>query len=153
MKPSHTSPEQARTSLLRWPCSGIFRGPRHPRIVGPIARFTHYSSVRRRNRPKARCPDKASLMPASARPQSNPTGTCLSTRRNKVVGRAPRSRCMSVLASTVMRATPSTPIGVPTAMRGRRLAACGGYDPGYPRQTTWATLPGAVQPIRRSLVE
>ena len=29
----------------------------------------------------------------------------------------------------------------------------GGYDPGYPRQTTWAALPGAIQPIRRSLVE
>ena len=28
---------------------------------------------------------------------------------------------------------------------------CGGYDPGYPRQTTWATLPGAVQSTRRRL--
>ena len=24
-----------------------------------------------------------------------------------------------------------------------------GYDPGYPRQTTWAALSGAVQPTRR----
>ena len=30
--------------------------------------------------------------------------------------------------------------------------SCGGYDPGYPRQTTWAAPPGAAQPIRRSLV-
>ena len=27
----------------------------------------------------------------------------------------------------------------------------GGYDSGYPRQATWATPPGAVQPTRRSL--
>ena len=27
--------------------------------------------------------------------------------------------------------------------------SCGGYDPGYPRHTTWAALPGAVQPTRR----
>ena len=29
---------------------------------------------------------------------------------------------------------------------------CGGYDPGYPQQITWAMPPGAVQPARRSLV-
>ena len=34
----------------------------------------------------------------------------------------------------------------------RRLGtSCGGYDPGYPRQTTWAAPPGADQPTRRSL--
>ena len=27
----------------------------------------------------------------------------------------------------------------------------GGYDPGYPWQTTWATPPGVAQPTRRSL--
>ena len=37
-------------------------------------------------------------------------------------GRAPRSQCMSVSASTVTHTTPWTPIGVPTAMRGRKLA-------------------------------
>ena len=32
----------------------------------------------------------------------------------------------------------------------RRLGtSCGGYDPGYPLQTTWATLPGVVQPTRQ----
>ena len=29
--------------------------------------------------------------------------------------------------------------------------SCGGYDPGYPWQTTWAMLPWVVQPIRRRL--
>ena len=28
----------------------------------------------------------------------------------------------------------------------------GVYDPGYPLQTTWAALPGAVQPTRRRLM-
>ena len=31
--------------------------------------------------------------------------------------------------------------------------SCGGYDPGYPWQTTWAVLPVVVQPTRRSLTE
>ena len=32
----------------------------------------------------------------------------------------------------------------------RRLGtSCGGYDPGYPRQTTWDALLGVVQPTRR----
>ena len=29
--------------------------------------------------------------------------------------------------------------------------SCGGYDPGYPRQTIWDASPGAAQPTRRSL--
>ena len=29
--------------------------------------------------------------------------------------------------------------------------SCGGYDPGYPRQTTWAAPSGVVQPTRRRL--
>ena len=29
--------------------------------------------------------------------------------------------------------------------------SCRGYDPGYPRQTTWAAPSGAAQPTRRSL--
>ena len=34
----------------------------------------------------------------------------------------------------------------------RRLGtSCGGYDPGYPRQTTWDALLGVVQPTRRRL--
>ena len=32
------------------------------------------------------------------------------------------------------------------------LSYCGGYDPGYPWQTTWAAPSGVAQPIRRSLV-
>ena len=36
-------------------------------------------------------------------------------------------------------------------VQGARGLAVGGYDPGYPRQTTWAALPGAAQPTRRSL--
>ena len=35
----------------------------------------------------------------------------------------------------------------------RKTEDYGGYDPKYPRQTTWAALPGAVQPTRQSLVE
>ena len=31
------------------------------------------------------------------------------------------------------------------------IANCGGNDPGYPQQTTWAMPPGATQPTRRSL--
>ena len=31
------------------------------------------------------------------------------------------------------------------------LVVCGGYDPGYPWQVTWAMPPGAAQPTRRSL--
>ena len=27
----------------------------------------------------------------------------------------------------------------------------GGYDPGYPRQTTWAAPPGVIQPTRQRL--
>ena len=35
-------------------------------------------------------------------------------------------------------------------MDSRRLGTCcGGYDPRYPRQTTWATLPRAIQPTRQ----
>ena len=47
---------------------------------------------------------------------------CRSTRRSKVTGHIPWSWCMNVSASTVTRATPSTPVGVPTEMQGRRLA-------------------------------
>ena len=105
MKPSHTSPGQARKSLLWWPCSEGFRGPRRPRIIGPITRFACYSSMRQRSRPRARYPDDVSSTPASTRPQSDPTRTCQSTRR-----------------STMTRATPWMPAGVPAVMRGRRLA-------------------------------
>ena len=89
----------------------------------PIARFARYSSVWWHSRPRARCLDDASLTPASARPQSNPTGMCLSTRLSKTAGHTPWSRCMSVSVTTMTHATPSMPVGMPTALRGRGLAA------------------------------
>ena len=39
-----------------------------------------------------------------------------------------------------------------TADTRRSGTSCGGYDPGYPRQTTWVALPGVVQPTRRRLM-
>ena len=41
--------------------------------------------------------------------------------------------------------------GVAQRVQGARGLAVEGYDPGYPRQATWATPPGAAQPTRRSL--
>ena len=122
MKPSHTLLGQARTSLLWRPYFLGFRGPRRPRIVGPIVRFARYSSMRRRSKPKARCLDDVSSTPAGACPRSDLTRTHQSTRHRKAAGYAPWSWCMSVLAATMTRTTPSTPIGVPMAMRGRELA-------------------------------
>ena len=122
MKPSHTSPQQARTSLLWRPCSRGFQGPRRLRIIRPIVRFTRYSSVWWCSRLRACCPNDASLTPASTRPQSDPTRTYQSTRRGKAASYVLRSRCMSVSAATMTHATPSMPTGMPTVMRGRRLA-------------------------------
>ena len=122
MKPSHTLPGQARTSLLQQPCFVGFRGPRRPISIGPITRFTRYLSVRRRNRPRAHYLDDMSSMPASTRPQSDLTRTHQSTRRRKVVGYAPWSWCMSVSGATATRATPSMPADVPMAIRGWGLA-------------------------------
>ena len=38
-----------------------------------------------------------------------------------------------------------------TTSTRRSGTSCGGCDPGYPRQTTWAVPPGAAQPTRQSL--
>ena len=40
-----------------------------------------------------------------------------------------------------------------TADTRRSGASCGGYDPGYPRQTIWVAPPGVVQPTKKSLAE
>ena len=78
--------------------------------------------MRWHSRPRASCPNDASSTPASAHPQSGPTGTCQSIRHSNAAGHVPRSRCMDISTSTMTHATPSTPAGVPVEMRWRRLA-------------------------------
>ena len=57
------------------------------------------------------------MLTDAKRPESNPTRTYRSIRPNRVAGRIPWFRCMSVSASTAM------PIGMPDMMRRRGLAA------------------------------
>ena len=60
-------------------------------------------------------------------------------------------RTMSLTAQFCPHLLGQAQDGVAQRVQGARGLAVGGYDPGYPRQTTWATPSGAAQPTRQSL--
>ena len=122
MKPFLTSLGQARTSPPQWPCFMAFQRPQRPRIVGPTMKYARCSSVRRRSRRKAHCPDDASSTPASVCPWCISPGTHQSTKHHKAAGSALRPRYISVSAITATHAAPSTPTDAPTATQGKEPA-------------------------------
>jgi len=73
-----------------------------------------------------------------------------SGRDTKTRGDVPESRKHAASEDTAVKR--EAPNVVEHAGRsGGRDRSCGGYDPGYPRQITWAMPPEAAQPTRRSL--
>ena len=78
-------------------------------------------------------------------------GSCYSATAHNCLATHHGGRTMSLTARLCSHLLEQAQDGVAQQMQRRSRTCCGGYYPGYPWQTTWATPLGATQPTGRSL--